>query len=61
MHQTVVPGISRPIYMPLVVTATDLIFRKNFELLWFDKLHVEIIGVLRGARGSFPSPNFRNI
>jgi len=27
--------------MPLVVTTTDLMFRKIFELLWFDKLHVE--------------------
>jgi len=28
--------------MPLVVTTTDPMFRKIFELLWFDKLHVEM-------------------
>jgi len=28
--------------MPLVVTNTDLMFRKIFELLWFDKIHVEM-------------------
>jgi len=22
--------------------ATDMMFRKHFELLWFDKLHVEM-------------------
>ena len=41
-HQAVVPGITRPICVPLVVTNTDLMFRKIFELLWFDKLHVEM-------------------
>jgi len=33
---------TRPYCMPLVVTTTDLMFRKNVELLWFDKLHVEM-------------------
>jgi len=28
--------------MLLVVTTTDLMFRKIFELLWFDQLHVEM-------------------
>jgi len=28
--------------LPYVVTTTDLMFRKNLELQWFDKLHVEI-------------------
>ena len=28
--------------MPLVVTTTDLMFRKIFELSWFDKLHLEM-------------------
>jgi len=28
--------------MPLVVTTTDLMFKKISELLWFDKLHVEM-------------------
>jgi len=41
-NQAVAPTITRPICMPLVVTTTDLLFRKNFELLWFDKLHVEM-------------------
>jgi len=31
--QAVAPGITTPICMPLVVTITDLIFRKIFELL----------------------------
>jgi len=41
-NQAVAPGITRPICMPLVVTTTDLMFRKIFELSWFDKLHVEM-------------------
>jgi len=40
--QAVAPGITRPICTPLVVTTTDVMFRKMFELLWFDKLHVEM-------------------
>jgi len=29
--------------MPLeIVTTTDLMFIKVFELLWFDKLHIEM-------------------
>jgi len=28
--------------MPLVVTTTDLMFTKIVELLWFEKLHVEM-------------------
>jgi len=28
--------------LPLVVTTSDLTFRKVFELSWFDKLHVEM-------------------
>jgi len=28
--------------MPLVVMTTDLMFRNIFELLWIDKLHVEM-------------------
>jgi len=28
--------------MPLVVTITDLMFRKIFKLLWFDNLDVEM-------------------
>jgi len=31
------------ICMPLVVTTTDLMFKKIFELSWFDKLHVEMV------------------
>jgi len=42
-NPAVAPGITRPIIcMPLVVTTTDLMFRKIFELLLFDKLHVEM-------------------
>jgi len=41
-NQAVAPGITRSICMSLVVTTTDLMFRKFFELLWFDKLHVEM-------------------
>jgi len=26
----------------IVVTTTDLMFRKYFDLWWFDKLHVEM-------------------
>jgi len=33
---------SRPICMTLVVMTTDLMFRKVFGLLWFDKLHAEM-------------------
>jgi len=32
-NQAVAPTITRPICMPLVVTTTDLLFRKNFALL----------------------------
>jgi len=42
-NQAVAPGITRFICIPLVVTTTDLMFRKIFELLWFEKLHVEMI------------------
>jgi len=28
--------------MPLVVMITDLMLKKNSELLWFDKLHAEM-------------------
>jgi len=38
----VAPGITRPIWVPLVVMTADLMFRKISELLWFDKLHVEM-------------------
>jgi len=41
-NQAVAPSITRPICMPLVVMATDLIYRKIFELLYFEKLHVEM-------------------
>jgi len=41
-NQAVAPGITRPICIPLVVTTTDLMFRKIVELLWFDKLLVEM-------------------
>jgi len=41
-NQAVAPGITRLICMPLVVTTTDLMIRKIFELSWFDKLHVEM-------------------
>jgi len=41
-NQAVAPGITRSICMPLVVMTTDLMFRKIFELLWFDKLHIEM-------------------
>ena len=41
-NQAVAPGITRPIWIPLVVTTTDLMFRKIFKFLWFDKLHVEV-------------------
>jgi len=40
-NQAVSPGITRPICMLLVVT-TDPMFRKIFEHLWFDKIHVEM-------------------
>jgi len=35
-------GITKPICMPMVVTATDLMFREFFELLWLDKFHIEM-------------------
>jgi len=41
-NQAVSPEITRSICMPQVVTTTDLMFRKISELLWFDKLHVEM-------------------
>jgi len=41
-NQAVAPGITRPICIPLVVTTADVMLRKIFELLWFDKLHVEM-------------------
>jgi len=41
-NQVIALEITRPICMTLVVTTTDLMFRKIFELLWFDKLHVEM-------------------
>jgi len=41
-NQAVAPGITRPICMPLVVTTKDLMYRKIVELLWFDKLLVEM-------------------
>jgi len=41
-NQAVALGITGPICMPLVVTTTDLMLGKNFELSWFDKLHVEM-------------------
>jgi len=28
--------------MSLIVMTADLMFRKIFELLWFDKIHVEM-------------------
>jgi len=37
--QAVAPGITKPICIPLVITTT---LSKIFELLWFDKLHVEM-------------------
>jgi len=45
-NQAVAPVITRPICMPLVATTADLMFRKNFELSWFDKLHAEMDLVL---------------
>jgi len=50
-NQAVAPRITRPICMPLVVTTTDLMFRKIFELLCFDKLHVEMVWC--GSEGSY--------
>jgi len=41
-NQAIASGITRPICMPLVAMTTDMIFRKLFELLWFDKLLVEM-------------------
>jgi len=41
-NQAVAPGITRSICMPLVVTTTDLMFRKIVELWWFEKIHVEM-------------------
>jgi len=41
-NQAVAPGITRSICMPLVATTTGLMFRKIVEILWFDKLHVEM-------------------
>jgi len=37
--------------MPLVVTTTDLMFSKIFELLWFDKLILQWIWC--GPEGSY--------
>jgi len=42
-NQAVAPRITRPICMSQVVTTTDLMFRKIFELLCFDKLHAEMV------------------
>jgi len=40
--------------MPLVVTNTDLMFRKIFELLWFDKLHDFMLKCIWcGLKGSY--------
>jgi len=44
-YEAVAPRISRLIWMLLVVTTIDLMFRKIFELLCFDKLHVEMDSV----------------
>jgi len=41
-NQAVAPGITKPICIPPVVTTTDLMFRKIFKLVWFDKLHAEM-------------------
>jgi len=41
-NQAVAPGITRPICMPLVVATTNVMFHKFFEILWFDKIHVEM-------------------
>ena len=41
-NQAVASGISRSICMSLIVMTADLMFRKIFELLWFDKIHVEM-------------------
>jgi len=41
-NQAVVLGITRSISMSLVVMTIDLVFRKIVELLWFEKLHVEM-------------------
>jgi len=35
-------AVARPICMPLVVTTTNLMLCKFFELLWFDKINVEM-------------------
>jgi len=40
--KAVAPGITTPICMSVVVTNTDPMFRKIFELLWFEKFHVEM-------------------
>jgi len=45
------PAAPLPICMPLFVTITDLMFRKIFELLRFDKLHVEMAWC--GSEGSY--------
>jgi len=50
-NQAVSPRITRPICMHLVVTTTDLMFRKIFELLCFGKLHVEMVWC--GSEGSY--------
>jgi len=41
-NEAVVLWITTPIRMPLVVMTTDLMFKKNFEILWFDKFHAEM-------------------
>ena len=50
-NQAVASRTTRPICMPLVVATTDLMFRKIFELLCFDKLHVEMVWC--GSEGSY--------
>jgi len=39
-NQAVAPGITRSICMPLVITITD--DDQEIELLWFEKLYVEM-------------------
>jgi len=41
-NQAVAQEMTGLICMPQVVTTTDLMFKKIFELLWLDKLHVEM-------------------
>jgi len=47
--------------MTLVVTSTDLMFRKIFELLLFDKLHPEMNLVLKEVMMIFVCGVFKHL